>query len=379
MAVAAAAAGVGPDDRMLRRDMRREASETAVRLRWLSESPTSWDPRWNGPSTPTGQRLLALLAVLEAPSVRLDEVMDALCGLPLVFQLVLRHGGLLDAHTCDPATVLSVSLLSVSCAAYVGKHLRSCAADKLWVRLACGMVRDGAVLHPELVTRGTLREWLSLERWVEPTHRQPGEALPPKSWLQAQRWAELFAHFCNVGDNQWQWSGWMQLEFAPCVEADGRPVDIGNGTEEIEFYFRLVTSLTDFLALHDPRRGTSLGRTVDTLLRQFTSMNPRSRGGLFELMRLFAPLFPQKCDFDAATGWVDSDDVAAEEDEEERQRILDTRGEPVPCRWVDKSARARLPAAEAAKVSSVWSQFSEQQFSDEERADALVQLNNETI
>ena len=171
----------------------------------------------------------------------------------------------------------------------------------------------------------------------------------------------------------------MQLEFAPCVEADGRPVDIGNGTEEIEFYFRLVTSLTDFLALHDPRRGTSLGRTVDTLLRQFTSMNPRSRGGLFELMRLFAPLFPQKCDFDAATGWVDSDDVAAEEDEEERQRILDTRGEPVPCRWVDKSVRARLPAAEAAKVSSVWSQFSEQGFSDEERADALVQLNNETI
>ena len=41
----------------------------------------SWDPRWNIPSTPTGQRLLALLAVLEAPSVRLEEVFDALCGL----------------------------------------------------------------------------------------------------------------------------------------------------------------------------------------------------------------------------------------------------------------------------------------------------------
>jgi hypothetical protein len=360
--------------------MWREASDTAVRLRWLSESPTSWDPRWNRPSTPTGKRLQALLAVLETPLVRLEEVVDALCGLPLVLQLVLRHGGLLDSRTCDPATVLSVSLVSVSCAAYVGKHLRSGAADKLWARLACGMVREGAVLHPELVARGTLREWLNLERWVGPSPRPLGKRLPPKFWLQAQRWAELFAHFCNVSNDQCQWSGWMRLEIVPYVEADGRPVDIGNGMGEIEFGSRLVSSLTDFLVLHDPSRVTSLGRTVSTLLEQFTGMHPGSQGCLFELMRLFAPLFPQKCDFDAASGWVDSDDIASDEEEEERrQRILDTRGEPVPCRWVDEGARARLPAAEAAKVNSVWSKFPEQEFPFEERADALVQLNDETI
>ena len=168
----------------------------------------------------------------------------------------------------------------------------------------------------------------------------------------------------------------MNLEIVPCVEADGRPVDIGNGMGEIEFGIRLVSSLTDFLALHDPGRRTSLGRTVGTLLQQVTN-NLRSTGGLFELMRVFAPLFPQKCDFDAATGWVDSDDIPSDEEEEERQRLLDTRGEPVPCRWVAESARARLPAAEAAKVNSVWSKFPEQEFSDQERFDALVQLNME--
>ena len=175
----------------------------------------------------------------------------------------------------------------------------------------------------------------------------------------------------------------MRLEFVPCVEADGRPVDIGNGMSEIEFGFRLVNSLTDFLVLHDPSRRTSLGRTVGTLAQQFADMNLGSGGGLsigfFELTRLFAPLFPQKCDFDAATGWVDSDDIASDEEEEERQRILDTRGEPVPCRWLDENARARLSAVEAAKVNSVWSKFPEQEFSVEERHDAIVQLNNETI
>ena len=343
----------------------------AIRMRWLSESPAVWHPDWCRPTTPTGQRLRSLLAMLDAQPVPLEQVAadPSTEALPLVAQLVLRHGDLVDARMSNPNDILTVALVSHGCADYVRRYLRSSAMDTFWERMACGMVREGAVLHPELVTKDTLSAWLSADRWervMDPESRShaPFNRPPPKLWLHAQRWAELFAHFCNVGTEQCRWDGWMRMEILPYVEPDGTLAQIKTGMEPVDFGTHLMSSLSDWMIYHGAQVYTgSLGRTVQTLAKEVANLGVES---LFDIARIFAPLFPQECDFDAATGWVDPDDLPSD-DEELYQQTLDAhQGTPVPCRWNEVRGQERLPAAEAAKVDTVWSPYTEREISPTE-------------
>ena len=350
------------------------AEASAIRLRWLSE-PAAWHPHWGVAHSRMGKQLRALFVVLSTPAAEdADESPDE--QLPTELRLVMQLTNAFDPATCQPGVVFRFALVNRNWAGWVRARLRSSVMAPFWIRMAVGMVRPGAVLHPELLTRHTLRDWLQLE-FQFPHRAQLSEWLPPpKMWLSAQRWAELFAHFCNVDDDQCQWSGWMRLGFRPYINPDGTAASRthpGRGPATPAESVR--ESISDWMvhsgaAFHHevgPGEGdgprlshTALGRTVSKLLHTLdlppgdSIWIPSGYPCLIEMMRVFAALFPQQSDYDLATGFQDSD-----------ERDGDTEpGTPVPCRWAESVST--LSPAEAAKVNTPWTRFPDRRFSQEE-------------
>ena len=351
------------------------ADASAIRLRWLSE-PAAWHPHWGLPASRAGKQLRTLLAVLSAPAAEDDdEFPDE--QLPTVQRLVMQMTNAYDPATCQPDVLFRVALVSRSWAGWVRARLRSSAMAPFWIRMAVGMVRPGAVLHPELLSRHTLRDWLQLE--LPPPGPSPYP--PPKIWLFAQRWAELFAHFCNVGSGeQCQWDGWARMDFEPYVGHEvgheGEPcvpggvdLDVDEDYDPFEgepFVESVRNSISDFREFIEISGDDgSLSRTVARLQQSFNFPQAEfslSDFSLVDVMRIFAALFPQRSDYDRATGNPDPDD----EDDDE------PAGTPVPCRWAESVST--LSPAEAAKVDTPWTRFPDRHFSPEELKDAFEAL-----
>ena len=237
----------------------------------------------------------------------------------------LYLGFALDPHRVELQTLAAIMRVCRSWARYVRHLLRTPEFDPLFARVLCGLVPE-SVLHPELATRHRLKGWLLRAEEQEYAH--------------VARLAAVFAHFCNIDpteddegvDFYLLGQPWYNLDFEPFLE-DGGGLSQGEWLQEmarrrreddvLPIATRICDSVYDFVSTQ--RQGVSLrplkqmmswltdylgirvGGSASVKVGRMWSCSDAANARLIALLKLYAPMFPDRFDKDGAAADDDGD------------------------------------------------------------------------
>ena len=346
---------------------RREATDGALRLRWLGEAVA-----WHVPTAANTVKLRSLVQVLASPALPTPQLaLPRGTGSQWHAEMVLAAltvTGLAEAASwLHPSQVLGLALLGRHSAAWVRQLLRSLAMDAFFSRLACGCVRPSAVLHPELLAGGSraiLASWLGSEvqarACTNDTYFQRNEH------LHIQHLAELWAHFCNIGDmGQCQSLPWRRLSFDPFLTRCSRSTwgwRPSPSSSKMDLLAEIKESISDYMVCPNVNPNAELRAAAGATMRWLHSPlflgqpSVNANRTLQSLLRKYASLFPQKSDWQLAATCreemepEDCDDHQQAEYEAAVAHAKQRYGEryggaPVPCRW------ARAPCRRTSRIA----------------------------
>jgi len=308
-----------------------------VEFTWLQE-PEAWMPDAYDEGTRGQTALKSLRRIVykrESPApLPSDETTSGPAA------LYLQHA--LCPARVSPATIRTIALTCKSWNRFAKFTLQSADFDAFWKRVLWGMA-PRSMLHPECASKERLRGWL--------------RGVDEREWLHVERLAALLCHFCNIHppkrlatDGQAaaavDFEGWVRLHFDPFV-ADG-----GENISEVEqerearrrrgevdwdgehimttLASRVCYSIQDFVEwsfmLSGSACGSSTPRTLRWLLGRLHMRFPTSGGtgrnqwpcseadntALVRLLKLYAPMLPQRADSDAALDFREEGDDGEE-------------------------------------------------------------------
>jgi hypothetical protein len=242
----------------------------------------------------------------------------------------------IDARRIHPRSLLSYALTCRAWAAFVRAWLVSAHARPFWQRFCVATLPEGVVLHPELCTKELLLEWVRLRPAVGTRQHwylrgmglasMPGvvgsDALPEGSMSElelAVLLGQLFVLWWNVGVDHDSpcFVGWMRLYFRPWLDGpthvtEAAPGEWSNADRTPRSLLASICDcIQDFRGLMQPpaHMDEQLLRTLRALVTRFhldqkprdvqwryMTMSSAQNSSFYELLRRYAPLFPQGSD-----------------------------------------------------------------------------------
>ena len=252
---------------------------------------------------------------------------DPLLNLPIC--VVLERS--IDATHVHPRQLLSYALTCQAWAAFVRAWLVSAQARPFWQRVCVATLPEGVVMHPELCTKELLLEWVRLrpavgtrQHWYVLGMGLASDGLTEDSMSElelAVLLAQLFVLWWNVGIDEDSpcFVGWMRLYFEPWLDGPTHATEATPGEWENpdRTPMSLLANVCDCIQDFRNCPGVTLpGLVEEQLLRtlraliarfhiqkprntgqwRFTPMSSAQNGSFYELLRRYAPLFPQGSD-----------------------------------------------------------------------------------